>query len=54
MLKSYFPHTVTPHKPAFVNIRVDAVDTSFCSILPHSVIAVVSKFWFFFRVLGYH
>ena len=54
MFEPDFPHTVTAHEPAFVNVRVYTVDPAFCRILPHCVVAVVGKFGLFVRILGYH
>ena len=54
MSKPYFSHAMTSHKSALVNICVDTIYASFCSILPKSIISSVCKFGFLIRILGNH
>src|SRR5574344_1049336 len=51
MSESYFSESVTSHEPTFVDVRVNAVDTSLSRVLPHCDGTAVIKLRFTYRVL---
>lgn len=49
-----FSQSMPSHEPAFVNIAIDAVQSSLTGILPHFEVSAVCQHWFALGILSYH
>ena len=49
-----FSQSMPSHETAFVNIAIDAVQSSLTGILPHFEVSAVCQHWFALGILSYH